>query len=416
MAKLVYIKSNLENLTKLDTDKKDRTITRNEYLSIERDSKLLEKLAGKSSFEGWSDFKVQFIIHQKSLGFKWSPTKGFGGPVKFQEIELTNDIGGEIAEKLMKEKKTKGDLKNLFFHELNNVFISRDSIESERIIRQDSWDQLKEGFKSHISQNNESFKFSPGRGYQFERCKLFFEYEPNLDKALSKRIAREYHFGEAICKAVRDKLDLNYLDHTQNQSSSKKFENDDLRGIKILDVFTHELIEMFNFEIKPNNKVESISQAISQAINYKRKSNFTYVVIPNFSETSFHDIDRLIFFKNMCEKNQIGILSIEISRNEEGRNSETKIITESDVILVLEAKKRDLEDPSQMLELTEKLKLEYCVLCRRIISKNEYPESKFNACGWFIAVDLENGESVNECAKEGFQKLLTKEIESKDLE
>jgi hypothetical protein len=415
MTKLVDIKSNLEYLAKLDTDKKDRTITRNEYLSIERNSKLLEKLAGKSLFEGWSDFKEQFIGHQKSMGFKWSPTKGFGGPIKFYEIELSEEIGYELAEKCMKEKVEKGDLKDLFFGHLDgNGFITRDTIENESVIRQDSWNQLKEGFKSFHSQTYESYKFSAGRGYQFEKGKLFFEYTPAGSDASKKRISREFHFGEAIVKAVKAKLDLNFLEHTQNQSSSKKFENDDLRGLKILDAFTHQLTEIYNFELKPNNKVDSISQAISQAINYKRRSNFTYIVIPNFSESSFPDVDRLNFFKSMCENNQIGILSIEMNGKEELNESGMPKISDSDVILVLEAKKRNVEDTAQMIELMEAQKLEYCSLCKKIVCKENSPDSNFISCGWLVTAELNSGESVSECAKEGFNKLISKIIEDKN--
>ena len=75
---------------------------------------------------------------------------------------------------------------------------------------------------------------------------------------------------------------------------------------------------MYNFDLKPTNEISQISTAISQAINYKEKANYTYIVIPQLDYEAFYDPDRFTSFIDLCKKNQIGIISVrmDIEKNE----------------------------------------------------------------------------------------------------
>lgn len=77
-------------------------------------------------------------------------------------------------------------------------------------------------------------------------------------------------------------------------------------GFKVIE---HESMDdefsIYSFELKISNSIRDISSAISQAINYKKFSNLSYIVIPVFHEAILkHE------FIDQCFTNGIGIISI----------------------------------------------------------------------------------------------------------
>ena len=127
---------------------------------------------------------------------------------------------------------------------------------------------------------------------------------------------------------------------------------------------------MYNFELKPDNKIESLSLAVSQAVNYKGRANYTYVVLPNISEVTFHDTERLSDFKIMCMENNIGLLSVEMEYDEA-----------KEIITVLDAEKTELLDYTDLEDILLKYEYSYCPLCRRAVDYSK------NNCGWKISED-----------------------------
>jgi hypothetical protein len=132
--------------------------------------------------------------------------------------------------------------------------------------------------------------------------------------------------------------------------------------------------------LKPSNQIASVSEAISQAINYKQTAHYTYIVIPNFNQDSFYNFDRFQSFVDLCTTNQVGIISVEM-------NVKTHEI--KDFIEVVKAARTELEDPSDLRKLIQDSKWEACPLCNRIVvSENR------NHCPWMVP----KGEDVK-CMK-----------------
>ena len=63
----------------------------------------------------------------------------------------------------------------------------------------------------------------------------------------------------------------------------------DFAGFRIRDMLIHDDIDVIAIELKPENDHASISNAISQAINYKQFSTHTYIAAPKFDSHNFFE-------------------------------------------------------------------------------------------------------------------------------
>lgn len=102
---------------------------------------------------------------------------------------------------------------------------------------------------------------------------------------------------------------------------------------------------MYGFELKAVNDIASISQAIAQAINYRSRSNYTYIIIPMLDSQQFHDEARLGDLLMMCRDNGIGALSVSI-------DSDQSSVT--DLVEVQSAAYRPLENIEWLKRLMKK--------------------------------------------------------------
>ena len=180
---------------------------------------------------------------------------------------------------------------------------------------------------------------------------------------------------------------MDFLYHAQEDRELGKYQNVDYEGIRIHSSYSGDEVLFYNFELKPTNSIEYISDAISQAVNYKEFSNFTYIVIPLFDPQNFYDSDRYNNFVKLATDNELGILSIDINPNTHEIQDVTEIMT---------APKREIDDPSRLMELLSREEREYCPLCRKICKNDQSREH----CGWRVSLSSEqDNEDVESCMK-----------------
>ncbi len=144
-------------------------------------------------------------------------------------------------------------------------------------------------------------------------------------------------------------------------------------------------------ELKPSNKIESISEAISQAVNYKERANKTYIAIPLFDPKSFYDIERYHNFILLCKENDLGIISIAI-------DFETHKI--HDVDIILQSPWRELSNLDTLNELLKIDLKSYCKLCQKIVCNDE--NERISDCGWAVPT----GPEIYSCMKLLFEKKM----------
>jgi hypothetical protein len=354
------INKNAELLAKLDSDKKDHKITVTEYNNLAEDSSSLKTLAGEKSFASWGEFKDAFIRYQQQLGFQWTPLQGQGGPIGLTQITLPAEIGTEIGNLLLAENTAKGNFTAViekYLPELTKYLGGRKDL---LIIN-----EARDGFKE-ASKGKEGYRFTPGRNSQrFERAINEYSY-----KGEEKR-QNENEFGELIKEHLQQALELDWLEHVQTGRRAGKYQNVDFEGFKVAKGVTADEFLMYNFELKPSNKISSVSESISQAINYKQEAHFTYIIIPNFNQNSFYNPERFSGFLELCRSNQIGIISIEMDDDSD---------TVSEVVVVLKAVRSELENIERLANMISPAGWEHCPLCNRIVQKEERIE-----CPWKVA-------------------------------
>lgn len=346
------LNENAGNLSSLDSDIFDLRITMNEYEKIKDDSKMLSKLTGKKKFSNWTEFKENFISYQKdTYSFVWIGSKGQGGPLRLDKVFLDADFGMQLAELAMEDKIESGNLRDNLMKKryLNPLY----NYLGENFFQVIELSEIREGFKT-FTKEDKVYRYNVGRNnYEFKLYTSQYVYQKGNGRK------REEAFGNLIKQGLKDALELEYIVHTQLGREGKKYENDDLRGYRINRNITEDSISMYNFELKPDNRVESIYHAISQAVNYKSRANYTYVVLPNVSDFSFHDTERLVSIRAMCEENQIGLISIEMKGDEVEQ-----------IIIVTEAIETNLEDEQNLLSMLLENGKSYCSLCRRFVDEN----------------------------------------------
>ena len=371
------IERNAELLRKLDWDKPDQTITESEYSKAVGDPEMIKTLTGKS-VSSWDEFKTSFISHQKDLGFNWTRTRGRAGPVTLEEIVLPSELGSELAELELNRGTTEGTLDELVTQQLPKL---HDYLGQAATLLDISL--VRQGFKEY-EKNNQSFKFSRGRSsLRFSLSIQEYNYRGQDTRK------HETALGDAITERLRQALDLDTLSHTQSTRDGRKLENADFEGFKIQRHVEGDRFLMYSFELKATNGIRGISEAISQAVNYKGRSHFTYIIVPLFDQYTFHDTERLDDLIEICRTNGIGAISIDLDPN----SHDVKDVTE-----VLTAPETRLDNSDRLSQLVSASNWELCPLCRRIVNKQNRAR-----CGWLI----QDSHGEAKCMKETMEERFT---------
>ncbi|WP_246028311.1 hypothetical protein [Leptospira fletcheri] len=274
-------------LIELDSDKYDYQISMKEYVACANKENLMQVLIGKKS-ESWQSFKVDLVSYLSKLGFEWEPSQGQGGSMKLTKIYLPNAIGNLLARKIF-DTVTEGELSEALSTILPNMM---------RYLQNDPGifhlSAVRDGFKDFVS-NNSTYKFKRGKGNYFYKTKNEFVYYGADGKQ------DEVGLGNLIKEKLEKWLSIE-IRHSQYDRGGGKLQNYDFVGYKILSDINFDNLAIYTFELKASNTIDSITKAISQAINYKSFSNYSYIVIPMFDYELFHDKDRFETFKQLCRK------------------------------------------------------------------------------------------------------------------
>lgn len=337
-----------------------------EHLTDE-DFKTLMDYAGAHAAE-WADFKARFIPNQKDLGLEWQVSPGAFGPITLVEIKLSAAVGKELAEQELKRGKIEGNLDEVVAEYLPHL---KQFLDGEQEVMDVT--DLREGFRQ-ATQLNRSFRFVQGRSSRSFR-QAIKEYKYGGGGSNRKR---EDQLGEIIKDHVKSYFGMEYIEHIQHQRRGRKYENADIVGFSIRRQFGADQFVMYSFEVKAVNDIPAVSQAISQAVNYRNRANLTYIVIPLFDANTFHDEARLEDLKKICRANGIGALSVVV---------DPKTHEFQDLIEVQSAEDEGLQDSEWLRDLVEQSPYELCPLCRAIVNRDIR-----NFCGWKLATD-EDGES-----------------------
>ncbi|PJZ57246.1 hypothetical protein [Leptospira barantonii] len=347
-------------LIELDSDKQDYQISIKEYTACLSKEHLMKILIGKKS-ESWQSFKADLVSYLSKLGFEWKPSQGQGGPMKLTKVYLPRGIGTLLAKRIFDtiQDGELGEALSFIFPNMMNYLKNDPSILNLSAVR--------EGFKDYVF-NNSTYKFKRGKGNYFYKTKNEFVYYGNENKQ------DEIGLGKLILPKLAECLSLEVRD-AQFDRGGGKLQNYDFVGYKIESDLNFDTLSVYTFELKASNSIDSITKAISQAINYKSFSNYSYIIIPMFDYELFHDKDRFETFKQLCSANEIGIISIEFNENNELK----------EVYEVTSPPRRELFEKTTAFEILENENLETCPLCKRIVSKTGR-----NNCSWLLAIDNDN--------------------------
>jgi hypothetical protein len=371
----------------VDINVHDRLITFTEWKKSSKQSDGEEK---------WKEFKENFIKEQKKYGFIWNAVQGYAGPIELKSVELQSDIGRILAEKAYKDGIKEGH----FVNDILKQYIPElfDYLGEEFVTTNLSFSDVKDEFKSKTI-DNKVYKCSGYAGVKFKQSTSEYKYASGQNDR-----KKEYSFGQLIInsengKAFFNGLGLVFFEHVQNSRKSGKYQNVDFQGFKIKRTMDEDYFVMYNFELKPSNEIPQISTAISQAINYKEKANYTYIIIPQFDHDSFYDSERYVNLMDLCKKNQIGIISVRMSSNNEV----------DDVLEVLPAEETRIADYSDLKRLTDNQGYEKCPVCYKIVKNDQ----KREGCGWRIVFDDGEGNEQQGCMKTSLGEMVIKNLENK---
>ena len=362
-------------LSILDSDKNDRTVTKKEFESMlqSKDAeKICKALTGKAKTGDWQAFKKDFLDYQKKNGLTWTPKTGQGGPISLDKVVIPEDVGTDLAKALRKKNVKEGrfddELKN-YLKELY-AYLQNDSTSVDS-------DEARRTFKEYEDQG-QSYKFSPGRS------SVAFTWSQKEYTYKAKRSSHtEYEFGELILEKLKEGLKLDLLIHAQSERAAGKYRNIDFVGFKINRTLEKDEFQMFSFELKPKNSIESISQAVSQAVNYRYLSNFTYIVIPFFDTNNFYDSERFQGLIDMCKLSKLGAISVTLDHD-------THELIET--VEVLPAPRTEIEDYDKLSDLIKDSEWEMCPLCKKAVKEQR------ERCGWMVKTSDDNDDKS--CMKE----------------
>jgi RNA binding exosome subunit len=371
-----------EALIKIDNSGPDCKITITEFEKIKEDKELLRSLTGTDKIIDWEEFKSIFRQYQSTeFNFEWSKGKGQSGTLILDKITLSSEIGEEIAKKLMAENRQEGYFNETIEEFLNTLYAYLEKCKFDK--KNIELGLVKESLTTTNNNKNERYKFST-RSNKFQIGVAQYSFRSGSDKS-------EFELGKTIEDSLRKILQLENIYHKQEERKHRKYQNVDFEGYRIVRTLSGDEIEVINVELKPSNKIEAVSEAISQSINYKEKAQKTYIAIPLFDPRNFYDTGRFYNFVKLCEENEVGIISINI-------DPESHKFIGLDI--VLEAPKREIQNYDVATELLQIDKREYCVLCRKIVKTDD----RLKNCGWSII--NENDQST--CMKNSFEKIAIK--------
>ncbi len=370
-------------IDKIDSNKKDCSITASEFDAlIADDSDAIKTLTGGELTTDWKSFKEKLCIELSNWGFDPTPSPGRGGPIAISKVRLREDIGEEIAKAIF--SRDSGDFIKVLEEQLSVLYKLFENATSNI-----NYSDAQKGFTAY-TKRNKSFKFKPGRGTDFTKKITEFVYGTENKKQ------DEISLGEKILPLLRGRFDGIKIDHTQASRKAGKYQNIDFIGYQIEKGISEDRIDIYAFELKASNKITSVSEAISQAINYKASSNYSYIIIPMFDEEHF-DKERFKTYVQLCSNNGIGIITILFDEDD------SKSITPISVDEVLPACFDDIQDKTFVLSFIEQQSREMCPLCKRIVEKNDVRKG----CGWSVTIGTdESGDS--KCMKQIMEKAMTK--------
>ncbi|PYF99992.1 hypothetical protein D893_02502 [Thioalkalivibrio sp. ALE21] len=341
-------------------------------------------LCGKKGIEQWAAFKERLLAHQADMGFSWQPTPGRGGPLSLTAIEPPAAAGKALGEQLLNEGVKEGRLDEVLKQRMPSVaeLMHRPGIDSDL-------DAFRSGFKDAVC-GNRSYRFAQGRSQRFNAATREYRYPG----ANSRR--REDQLGDALLPWLKEAFDFARVEHVQSRRQGGRFENADFVGFRIRRQMANDEFVMYSFELKATNDIPAISQAISQAVNYRTRSNYTYIIIPLFDAAQFHDEARLSELLAMCRSNGIGALSVSIDPDGD------RI---ADLVEVQRAEYRSLDDADWLRTLVDQSSQELCPLCRRIVDAG----SRLH-CGWKVP---QNGDDIG-CMKQRLEESVGVRADSSD--
>ncbi|TGK01798.1 hypothetical protein EHQ53_15085 [Leptospira langatensis] len=337
---------------------------------------LMKELVGNRKFDTWETFKASFVENQSQYNVSWRQAQG--GTLYLESLTLTEDMGYEMGNKLIDKLDSKGVEYNIY------DYIKEYIPEATNYVGDNGYivlREFREGFKA-VDKKNFSFKFKQGRNSSI------FIKTTNIYTFVNKEGSQdEILLGNEILSELKSITALDSLEHTQTERTGGKYQNYDFIGFKRETNPFKDHLEIYTFELKPSNKIEYVSDAISQAINYKTTSDYVYIVIPMFDTRLFHDEARFDTYYEICRDNGLGIITIEID------TSKHRILS---VYEVLNPKKNEISDYSLLGDIMREKQMELCPLCRRVVIGNE--ERK--GCGWLSDRD-------SKCMKRVFEERLT---------
>lgn len=367
-------------LFEIDVNGADYKLTKNEFEKATPET--IKNLIG-TQYQNidWDTFKEKLIKYQRDYGFEWSKSRGQFGTIVLQSINLTQEVGEELAEFLMEQEIDKGNISESIESFLPVLYAY-----AKKYAPHELKINIKEA-KSKFSAKtikNQRFKFST-RSQSFELGIDQFSYQTGRKS--------EVDLGNLIEEKLKDMLGLDELWHRQEERKGGKYQNVDFEGYRVIRQLKGDDLEVVNIELKPSNSIDSVSDAISQGINYKEFANKTYIAIPLFNPQNFYDVDRFKNFVKLCEENGLGIISINLDTRKENKLLGLDII--------LEASKREILDNTRlnrMLRDEDKNPKEFCNLCQRVVLQKD----RIRNCGWSISV-RENSQCMKELME---QKIL----------
>lgn len=315
-------------------------------------------------------------------------------------IELGESIGDAFYSELWENfPKDDSAQQHLPFNILKQIAKSKQITGIEPLLRMlsEKRKQLRNGFKIFVRKREKNL-----RPHSISFIKSSYSF--NIQRAEYKfNRGNEDTLGNDITEMLESILGLEKIKYAQSSRSKQKYENVDFFGYSKKESFSDEEIFVYAFELKVSNSVQKVSEAIAQAINYKKFSNFSYIIIPNFNAHQFPDMSRYGDFVNQCNSAGVGVISINIV-GEEDRVSNLEVVIEADLT--------DISDAKLIQEVKTNWSLELCPLCRRVVRKtgqsgeNEVIEN----CGWTTDVYDETGELIERICMRRYMEAQAKKM------
>lgn len=364
-----------------------------------KDNELLEKISASSSFEekinfinkyealnnsvvdfkrlnwlSWDLFKKKFIDIQQDKGFRWTYSDKKGLELLGVIVDVENNEVKDFLNKIRYDMSNKigfDEFLNEYFHLENNN-------KNHNKIK----DILKEEAKNAIinaclyDSDHKKIKFDKDSFCIEKNYKYEVKIEENLDKKSIKKQSERY-LGVKVLKKIKQLFGLSIIKDTQGKLANGKYENKDFFGVSIDKKLNGDEFLLYSFELKTSSQIYDVYTAFSQALNYRSRSNYVYIIIPNFLSSFFEPVERYNEIIDILNKNGIGAVSIDITAEHEIK----------DVNIVVPAKKMVLDNDEWLKSLQPDLDAkgyQKCLLCNRITTEKERQQDAPDECGWKV--------------------------------